>query len=380
MKINILGAGPAGLYAAILLRRTRPDLDISIHEQNPPDATFGFGVVFSDQAMDFLAQDDPETAALISPHMMRWSDIVVNHPEGRVVIDGIGFSGIGRLELLQLLQERAAALGIRPRYGARVEALADLPAADLVIGADGLNSLVRGSDPQAFRADLTEADNRFVWYGADREFDALTQTFVNTEHGPMTAHHYSYAPGRATFIVEMQADTFARTGFAQMAEPEYRAACEAAFADQLGPARLIPNNSLWRRFPNLACGRWHAGNRVLVGDALHTAHFSIGSGTRLALEDVIALVHALEGADWDVAQALPAYQAARQPVLEKIVTAARNSAAWYEGFGEHMALDPWHFSLSYIRRGGRLDAARLQAMAPGFAAELAARGIAPDAA
>ena len=182
-------------------------------EQNPADATFGFGVVFSDQALEFLRADDPETADLIAPHMQHWENIVLNHLGERVVIDGIGFAGIGRLELLRLLQARAAALGVNPVYGARITALSDLAEADLVIGADGLNSLVRTSAPDVFGARITHLENRFVWYGADREFDALTQTFVDTEFGPMNAHHYSYAPGRATFIIEMGAEDLCPNGF-----------------------------------------------------------------------------------------------------------------------------------------------------------------------
>ena len=380
MRITILGAGPAGLYAAILIRRARPDCDIQVIEQNPNGATFGFGVVFSDQALDFLRADDPETADLIEPHMTRWSDIMVNHKGTAIAIDGIGFAGIGRLELLRLLQDRAAALGIFPIYERRIESASDLRASDLVIAADGLNSVIRSNNPAAFGAEITSLNNRFVWYGADRNFDALTQTFIDTAYGPMNAHHYSYAPGRATFIIEMGADTFARSGLGQMDERDYRKACEGFFADQLGGARLIPNSSSWRQFPNLSCRTWYNGNQVLVGDALHTAHFSIGSGTRLALEDVIALVRALQDTDWNIDSALPAYQAARQPVLEKIVRAARASANWYEDFGEHMTLEPWPFALSYIRRAGRLDAGRLSRLAPKFTADLQQRGIDLEAA
>ncbi len=379
MRIAVIGAGPAGLYAAILLKRMRADLDLRVYEQNPPDATFGFGVVFSDQALDFLRADDADTADLIEPHMQRWSDIVLNHQGTRITIDGIGFAGIGRLELLQLLRQRAAELGIHPEYGARIGVDA-LPDADLIIGADGLNSIVREAAPAAFGARMEELDNRFVWYGADREYDALTQTFIETPHGPMNAHHYSYAPGRSTFIIEMGPDTFASSGFANMPEPDYRAACEVLFAEHLEGACLVPNNSVWRRFPNLSCDTWYHDNQVLVGDALHTAHFSIGSGTRLALEDVIALARALEDADWNISAALPAYQAARASVLAKITSAACRSAAWYEDFGDHMALDPWPFALSYIRRAGRLDSARLRQLAPDFSAALEARGIDLEAA
>ncbi|MEL7131479.1 MAG: FAD-dependent monooxygenase [Pseudomonadota bacterium] len=380
MQVNVMGAGPAGLYTAILLKRARPDIKLNVFEQNTADATFGFGVVFSDTALDFLRADDPETADLIEPAMTRWSDIVLNHRDESIAIDGIGFAGIGRLELLQLLQQRAADLGVEVHYKTRIDTLDALPAADLLIGADGLNSLVRASDPSAFGEQISECNNRFVWYGTNRSFDALTQSFVDTPVGRMNAHHYSYAPDRATFIVEMDAATFARAGFAEMNEPACRAACQTAFAEQLQGSDLIPNNSVWRRFPNLSCATWHAGNRVLVGDALHTAHFSIGSGTRLALEDVIALVTALRDADWHVSDALPAYQAARQPVLDKLVRAARASAQWYEDYASHMDLAPWPFALSYIRRAGRLDATRLRRMAPVFYAELQSRGIDLEAA
>ena len=375
MKITIVGAGPAGLYAAILIRRHRPDIALRVVEQNRADDSFGFGVVFSEQALGFLEAEDPETVRLVAPYMQHWSDIAVVHRGERIVIDGIGFSGIGRLQLIQFFQQRAAELGIHPEYSTRIQDPRTLDS-DLVIGSDGLNSVVRASGDHG--ESVVSLDNRFVWYGADRAFDALTQTFIDTEYGPMNAHHYSYMPGRSTFIIEMRPEVFARTGFADMDEPAYRAVCERLFAGTLEGARLIENRSVWRRFPKLSCSRWHDGNRVLVGDALHTAHYSIGSGTRLALEDVVALVAALREHDWNVAAALPAYQARRAPILAKIVDAANRSADWYERYDRHMALDPWPFALSYIHRAGRLDAARLRALAPQFSAGAEARGLSLD--
>ncbi len=372
MRISIIGAGPAGLYAAILIRQLRPDIAIEVFEQSPQDATFGFGVVFSDQALGFLREDDPATASLVEPHMQRWSDIAVVHKGERIAIDGIGFAAIGRLELLKVLQRRAADLGVVPVYDARLD---EIPQADLVIGADGLNSLVRNTAPGDFGTQTDMLSNRFIWYGANREFDALTQTFIDTRLGRFNAHHYRYQPGRSTFIIETTGETWRHAGFEAMQSDATRHMCEDLFADALKGAQLIGNNSTWRQFPNLSCEQFYAGNRVLVGDALHTAHFSIGSGTRLALEDVIALVGALKAHDWETGAALPAYQLARQPALEKIVRAATRSARWYEDFDKHMELEPWELALSYIRRAGRLDADKLRRIAPGFTQKLEARGI-----
>lgn len=377
MRIAIVGGGPAGLYAAILLKQARPDADITLHEQNAANATWGFGVVFSDRALEFLRADDPQTADLIEPRMEAWSTIRINHRGERVDIDGIGFRSIGRLEMLGLLQTRLSGLGVEPEYNSRVTDLDRFDDHDLVIAADGLNSVVRGADPAAFGQSIDFLQNRFVWYGADCAFDALTQTFKRTTYGDFNAHHYRYSADRSTFLVECSPSAYASAGFDAMAETEYRRICEEIFADELRGARLINNHSVWRRFPVLRNARWYSGNRVLVGDALHTAHFSIGSGTRLALEDVIALVRALRENGFDVTRALPAYQAAREPVLNKLTAAAMGSARWYEDFGAHMTLDPWRFTLSYIMRSGRLDGATLAAMSPSFHEGLVKRGIAP---
>lgn len=375
VKVNIIGAGPAGLYAGILIKRARPDAEVRIFEQNKANATFGFGVVFSDQALAFLQHDDPDTAALIEPHMKRWTDISVVHRNRRVLIDGIGFAGINRMNLLRLLQRRAAAMGVNLSFEARIDSLDQLSGANLVVAADGLNSMVRSSTPSVFGESIRHLSNRFAWFGVEREYDTLTQTFITSPAGPMNAHHYSYEAGLSTFIIEMTPSTFENTQFSEMTESERREKCEQYFAQQLGTAKLISNHSVWRRFPVLSCQTWHHDNMVLVGDALHTAHFSIGSGTRLALEDVIALVKSLRLKDWDISAALPAYQAVRQPILEKIITAAKHSANWYEHFDQHMELKPWQFALSYMRRAGRIDSERLQRLAPLFTQQLIARGI-----
>ena len=364
--IEILGGGPAGLYAAILVRRLMPHVNVRVTEQNSRVATFGFGVVFSDRALEFLEADDPETHAAIAPAMERWRNMVLNHPQGAVTVDGVGFSAIGRLELIQILGTRAEALGATVRFSHPVRHLDELDG-DLIVGADGLNSLVRRSDEAAFSPRLEHFDNHIAWFGTDRPFDTLTQTFVRTAHGTLNAHHYRYTPEMSTFIVECTPDTFERCGFADMGEAQSAAACGEIFADVLQGAPLKTNRSHWRRFPRLWCERWHSENRVLLGDAAHTAHFSIGSGTRLAMEDALALVTSLAETD-DLPDALAAFESSRRPVVHKIVTAANTSGDWYETFAERMNAPPLDFAFDYITRSGRFDTERLRRLAPRFMA------------
>ena len=367
MRIAILGAGPAGLYLSYLMKRRAPDADVAVIEQNAPDATFGFGVVFSERALEFLRADDEGTYAAIAPHMESWHDMTLSLRGERVVIDGIGFSAIGRLPLLQLLQARAASVGVTPIYRHAVKSLDELADFDLVVGADGVNSLVRRAHEQGLGASVRLLTNRFAWFGTQQRFETLTQTFVETEQGAFNAHHYRHAPGMSTFVVETNEQTFARAGLAHMDDAAARALCERIFAGILGGHPLVSNNSIWRQFPLVHNARWSHGNCVLLGDALHTAHFSIGSGTRLAMEDAIALDKALT-AHRDLREALAAYEAARRPILEKLVAGANGSAQWYEHFAEHMRLTPAEFAMSYITRSGRIDLERLRKLSPKFVA------------
>src|SRR5476651_834291 len=257
MRIAILGAGPAGLYLSYLIKRRRPGADVTLIEQNEASATFGFGVVFSDRALEFLREDDPETFSAITPQMEQWNDITLVHRNERVAIDGIGFAAIGRLKLLQLLQARLRSAGVEPQFGRSVTSLDELEDFDLVVGADGVNSLVRNCLTDKFGGSVVYGTNRFAWFGTAKSYDTLTQTFRHTPIGDFTAHHYRYAPGRSTFIVEVDEASFARAGFEKMPEDESRAICEKVFADALEGKRLISNNSIWRRFPEVHNANWH---------------------------------------------------------------------------------------------------------------------------
>jgi len=370
-RIDVLGGGPAGLYAAILLKADMPRAAVCVYEQNPSDATFGFGVVFSDQALDFLKADDPETHGLITPYMERWRNMTLVHRGETVTLDGIGFAAIGRLHLQQLLQKRARAVGVGLTFERRVASVDELDG-DLIIGADGFNSLMRHADPAAFGQTLDAFSNHFAWFGTRRLFDTLTQTFVRTDKGAMNAHHYRYAPDMSTFIVECDGPTFEAYGFVDKDENETARVCEAVFADTLGGEPLIANKSIWRQFPRLWCENWVSGNRVLIGDAVHTAHFSIGSGTRIAMEDAIALARILRVQD-TLDAALAAFEAERKPIAWKIVDAANTSALWYDRFADKMALAPLDFAFDYITRSGRVDLERLRRLSPQFMAAYEAR-------
>ena len=367
MRIAVIGGGPGGLYFAYLWKKRHPDASIDLFEQNAAGATWGFGVVFSEQALEFLRADDPDTVNAITPRMESWNNITLNLGGESVEIDGVGFSSIGRLDLLTILQQRTSSVGVAPRYDTLVQSVDQLTGYDLIVAADGLNSLVRRSFEGDFDASLSYSANKFAWYGTTKRFETLSQSFVETELGAFNAHHYRYSPSMSTFLVECDSATWQRYGFADKTIEQSQAVCEQVFAATLDGHRLVSNKSVWRNFPWIWNERWSFKNMVLIGDALHSAHFSIGSGTRLAIEDAIALAKALE-VEADIPAALNRYQTERQPIVKKLVTAARTSADWYEKFPEHMKLGLMDFAYSYITRSGRIDDARLRAMSPAFMA------------
>ena len=357
MRILVAGAGPAGLYFSYLVKRRNPGWQVRVLEQNAAGSTFGFGVVFSDCALEFLRADDPQTYELMTPAMESWTGITVVHRGTPVVIDGIGFAAIGRLSLLELLRQRAASVGVLPEYE-RAVTEEDFRGQDLVVAADGVNSFVRRYAD--FGTTIEHLTNKFAWYGASKLFDTLTQTFVENEHGSFNAHHYRHSPRMSTFVVECDAATWQHAGFASMGEQ-----ATLAYLEKVFETHLVSNKSVWRNFPNLRNRRWSQGNLVLIGDAQRTAHFSIGSGTRLAMEDAIALDKALSEHS-SVAESLASFEAARRPIVEKLVAAADASGQWYERFAGHMRLAPREFAWSYIQRSGRIDPERLRRIAPKF--------------
>jgi 2-polyprenyl-6-methoxyphenol hydroxylase-like FAD-dependent oxidoreductase len=365
-RVAVLGGGPGGLYFAYLWKTRHPGDHVEVIEQNPEGATFGFGVVFSSRAMDFLRADDPETADVIASRMETWSDMTLVHQGETTTIDGVGFSAIGRLELLVLLTQRAHDAGVVLSFSRTLHSVDELSDFDLVVAADGVNSLVRRSFEGDFQTSISYLDEKFAWFGTTKRFETLTQTFVRADFGTFNAHHYRYSPTMSTFIVECDRPSWLKAGFDHLEPDAMKAKCEEIFKDALDGHALVANKSNWRNFPWIWNARWSHRNMVLIGDALRTAHYSIGSGTRLALEDVLALVKALEAHPDDIRDALEAYESQRKPVVEKLVRAARDSAAWYAGFPRHMALTPLDFAYSYITRSGRIDDERLRTMSPGF--------------
>lgn len=373
MRVAIAGAGPAGLLFALLAKRRQPGWQVDVVEQNPPGATFGFGVVFSEGALAFLERDAPDLHRHLTARMEAWPMQRIVHRGEAVDIDGNGFSAIGRLELLQFLQPLCREAGVALHFGRVIASAADLGEADLVVAADGVNSVLRAGREAAFGTRTEWLSNRFAWYGVEHPFECLSLTFRDNPDGAFVAHHYRYAPSMSTFLVECDEATWRRAGLDAMSDAESRAYCERVFAADLGGKPLISNKSVWRRFPLLSNERWSAGNMVLLGDALRTMHFSIGSGTRAAFEDAIALDRAFGEAGGDVPAALAAFERIRRPVVDKLHAAANLSSFWYEKFPEKMArFDAVGLAYDYMTRSGRLSDERLAQMAPKFMAKVAA--------
>ncbi|MBK5912550.1 oxidoreductase [Rhodothalassium salexigens] len=377
MKIACLGGGPAGLYFAISMKVRDPRHEIAVFERNRSGDTFGWGVVFSDQTMANLGANDPETAEAIRAELAHWDDIEVRI-DGRIERStGHGFCGIGRKRLLNILQDRARALGVDLVFETEIEPddprFADC---DLVIAADGINSKIRSRYAQQFKPDIDVRRNKFVWLGTHKLFEAFTFSFKRTDHGWIWAHAYRFDDRTSTFIVECSEATYRGLGFDTMDQDETCRACARLFADDLDGHGLMSNahhrrGSAWINFPRVLCETWHHGNLILIGDAAHTAHFSIGSGTKLALEDAIKLAEVLDDdGDRPLAEALDEYQDERRTEVLRLQSAARNSTEWFEGLDRYTGFEPIQFAYALLTRSQRVSHENLRLRDPEWLAKV----------
>jgi anthraniloyl-CoA monooxygenase len=368
MRITILGGGPAGLYFALLMKQQDARHTVTLIERDGPDDTFGWGIVFSDQTFDYLRDSDRPSFERITAACEKWDNVDIVHRGECISVRGNRFSGIARIIFLRVLQDRCRELGVDLRFHQPVASLADLPAGDLLIGADGANSLVRRAHESVFRPTLGQGRNKYIWLGTPRLFHGLTLTFVQHQTGLFTAHSYKFDRHTSTFIVECSEETWRTAGLDQKGEGETCRFLETVFADHLQGEPLLAKNFLrWLNFPLVQNARWHGERIVLLGDALHTAHFSIGSGTKLALEDAIVLARAF-AEEPEPARALPSFEATRRPRVEQYQQAALDSLRWFEEVGDHMHLDPLPFAVEAMTRSRRVDFEKLRQRDPAFVA------------
>ncbi|MBM4378674.1 MAG: bifunctional salicylyl-CoA 5-hydroxylase/oxidoreductase [Deltaproteobacteria bacterium] len=355
MKIVSLGGGPAGLYFSLLMKKAFPASDITVYERNRPDDTFGWGVVFSRETLSHFESADPESYRRITGKFAYWDDIETWYRGARTVSTGHGFCGLARRELLLILQERCRELGVQLHFQHEVKSLSDLPPADLVLAADGVHSPTRAALSDVVKPSLDTRPNRFCWLGTTRPLRAFTFVFKETPHGLFRVHAYPFDDRTSTWIVECTEDTWRSAGLDRLDEAGTVAFCEALFAEELEGHPLLANRSTWRTFPTVRCAQWSSGNVVLMGDAVHTAHFSIGSGTKLAMEDAVALVEAFRAhGTSDVPAVLAAYQKARQLDVLKIQRAAQTSLEWFEHTERYAGQHPLQFTFNLMTRSKRI--------------------------
>jgi anthraniloyl-CoA monooxygenase len=355
MKINIIGGGPAGLYFAILMKKANPANNITVYERNGPDDTFGWGVVFSGRTLATLRDADAESHAEITRQFEAWDNVDVVRGDEKISVRGNSFSGVSRLELLKILQRRAEQLGVAVLFRSEIIDIESCRAdCQLLVGADGINSTVRQRFAEHFGPNLSVRSNRYIWYGTNQLFHGLTLTFRENEAGIFSAHSYKFNQTTSTFIVECDPQTWEQAELATMNEADTRAYVEGVFAPDLQGHRLLSNNSKWINFILVKNARWAFENVVLMGDALHTAHFSIGSGTKLAMEDAIALASSFQRHE-DVKGALLEFESTRKPYIVEYQSAALESMLWFENVRQYLHLSPIELAYSLMMRSGRVD-------------------------
>ena len=369
MRIAVIGGGPGGLYFAILMKKWQPAAEITVFERNRPDDTFGFGVVFSDATLDIFERYDAESYRAITENFAYWDDIEVRFKDTVHRIGGNGFCGCSRQTLLILLQNRARQLGVEMKFQTEIDPSPEtFGAYDLVVAADGINSRIREANRDHFQPEVDLRPNKFTWMGSTRELDAFTFFFRETAFGIFIAHTYQYEAGRSTWVIETDPDTFARAGLDRMDEEQSARFLEGVFAEELAGHPLITNRSLWRQFPMIRSKRWVKDNVVLMGDAKGTAHFSIGAGTKLAMEDSIALFDAFR-AKGTVAEALASYETDRREEVERTQHAADVSLVWFEHVDRFWDMDPRQFAFGLMTRSKAITYENLKLRAPDFVAE-----------
>src|SRR3954453_1024199 len=370
MKVDIIGGGPGGLYFAILAKKAWPQMRLTVYERNRPDDTFGFGVVFSDETLDTFEKYDRESYQAITANFAYWDDIEIHHKGTVHRVGGNGFCGCSRVTLLRLLHERAGALGVELKFQTEIDPAAHCDA-DLIVAADGINSRIRAHHADAFKPSVDLRPNKFAWMGSPRPFDAFTFFFRETEHGIFIAHCYQYEPGQSTWVMETDPETFAHAGLDRLDEQQSAKFLEGVFARELAGHKLTVNHSLWRNFPTIRCEKWTHDNIVLIGDAKATAHFSIGSGTKLAMEDAIALFDALKATGGhDVKRALAHYETERRLEVEKTQHSADVSLVWFEHVRRFWDMDPTRFAFGLMTRSKAITYDNLALRAPEFVAEV----------
>ena len=367
MRIAVVGGGPGGLMFAKLAREADPSHAVDVFEQNPADATYGFGVVLADVALDILDGVDPALRAGIAARAEFQDRITLVHQGAAIDLRGNGFLGIARVELLRLMQENASRAGARLRFEAPRRDLGILDEYDLVVGADGVNSWLRTALNEHFGATKEPRLNKWVWYATPKRLDAVGLIFQPTEFGTFIAHSYRFSPELGTFVIECSEDTWRRAGLDRADDAGSRAICERIFASSLDGHPLVSNRSLWFNPEFVTSTNWHHRNLVLIGDALKTVHPSIGSGTRMALQDAVALAGALRQHGQDVPSVLRTFEANRRREAGSFQDAAMRSIIWYETVDERMHLDPVAFAYDFMMRTGRISNERLRRIDPAFA-------------